>query len=49
MGKEILIFGEHEIKTRIFYCLKNSIFLEDVDINNILISNKSNIFWSEKV
>ena len=38
-----------KLKQEYFTVKKNSIFLEDVDINNILISNKSNIFWSEKV
>ena len=40
MGKEILTFGDTEIEKNKFQCLKNSIFLEDVDIEKVLVSNK---------
>ena len=41
MGKEIVTFGNTEIEKYIFHHYKNPIFLEDMDINNILISNKT--------
>ena len=40
MGKEIITFGNTEIEKYIFHHYKNPIFLEDIDTNNILISNK---------
>ena len=41
MGKEILMFGDIEIKKHKLYRYKSPIFLEDVDIDNVLVSNKS--------
>ena len=38
MGKEIITFGDIEIEKRKFHHRKNLIFLEYVDIDNILIS-----------
>ena len=46
MGKEILTFGDIEIEKDKFYYYKTPIFLDDVNINNILVSNK--IFSDEK-
>ena len=46
MGKVILTFGDIEIEKDKFYYYKTPIFLEDVNINNILVSNK--IFSGEK-
>ena len=46
MDKEIITFGDIEIGKHEFYRYKSPIFLEDVDINNILVSNK--ISSSEK-
>ena len=40
MGKEIIRFGDIEIKRLNFHCNKNTIFQKDVDIDSILISNK---------
>ena len=40
MGKEILLFGDIEIKKHKLYRYKSPIFLEDVDIDNVLVSNK---------
>ena len=40
MDKEIIKFGDIEIEKHKFHCYENLIFLEDVDINNVLISNK---------
>ena len=40
MGKSILTFGDTEIKKHKFYCYKSSDFLEDVDADNVLVSNK---------
>ena len=46
MGKEILIFGDIEMEKDKFYIYESPMFLEDVDINNALVSNK--IFSGEK-
>ena len=46
MGNEILTFGDIEIEKHKFQRCKNSIFLEDVEIDNILVSN--NISSSKK-
>ena len=40
MGQSILTFGDTEIKKHKFYCYKSSDFLEDVDADNVLVSNK---------
>ena len=40
MNKEIVAFGENEIEKRIFHRHKNPIFKKDVDIDNMLITNK---------
>ena len=40
MGKEILSFGNIEIEKHKFYQYKSPIFVEDVDTNNVLLSNK---------
>ena len=41
MGKEILTFGDIEIENKIFYHHKSPIFLGDVDIKKVLVSNKT--------
>ena len=46
MGKEILTFGNIEIEKNKFYRHKTPIFLKDVDIDKVLVSNK--ISFSEK-
>ena len=46
MGKEILTFGNIEIEKNKFYHHKTPIFLKDVDIDKVLVSNK--ISFSEK-
>ena len=46
MGKEILTFGDIEIEKNKFYRHKTPIFLKDVDIDKVLVSNK--ISFSEK-
>ena len=46
MGKEILTFGDTEIEKNKFYCYRSPIFLKDVDIEKVLVSNK--IFVGEK-
>ena len=46
MGKEILTFGDIEIKKNKFYPNKTPIFLNDVNIEKVLVSNK--ISSSEK-
>ena len=47
MGKEILTFGNNEIEKKIFfYRHKNPIFLGDLDIEKVLLSNK--ISFGEK-
>ena len=40
MGKEILTIGDIEIEKKKFYHHKSPIFLEDVDIEKVLVSNK---------
>ena len=40
MGKEILPFGDFEIENHKLYLYESPIFLEDVDIDNMLVSNK---------
>ena len=40
MGKEILTFGDIEIKKKIFHWPKSLIFLNDADIERELISKK---------
>ena len=46
MGKAILIFGDIETEKNKFYCHKTPIFLKDVDIEKVLVSNK--IYFGEK-
>ena len=46
MGKEILTFGNIEIEKSKFYRSKTPIFLKDVDIEKVLVSNK--ISFGEK-
>ena len=40
MGKDILTFGDTEIERNKFYRHKSPIFLKDVDIEKVLVSNK---------
>ena len=40
MGKEILMLGDIQIEKNKFYHHKSPIFLQDVDIEKILVSNK---------
>ena len=42
MGKEILTFGDFEIENLYLYLYlyESPIFLEEVDIDNMLVSNK---------
>ena len=40
MGKEILTFGNTEIEKNKPYHNKSPIFLKDVDIEKVLVSNK---------
>ena len=40
MDKEILTFGNIEIEKNKFYHNKTPIFLKDVDIEKVLVSNK---------
>ena len=40
MGKEILMLGDIEIEKNKFYHHESSIFLEHVDIENVLVSKK---------
>ena len=40
MGKEILKFGNIEIEKNKFYHHKSLIFLKNVDIEKVLVSNK---------
>ena len=40
MGKDILTFVNIEIVENKFYHYKSPIFLEDVDIENVLVSKK---------
>ena len=44
MGKETITFGDNNIEKQKFHRYKNSILINDVDIDNIIISN-NNIFW----
>ena len=46
MGKEILTCGDTKIEKNKFYSNKTPIFLKDVDIEKVLVSNK--ISFSEK-
>ena len=46
MGKEILTFGDIKIEKNKFYCQKTPIFIKDVDIEKVLVSNK--ISFAEK-
>ena len=46
MFKEILKFGDIKIEINTFYRQKTPIFLKDVDIEKVLVSNK--IFFGEK-
>ena len=46
MSKKNLTFGDTEIEKNKFYCHKVLFFLEDVDIEKVLVSNK--ISSSEK-
>ena len=46
MGKEILTLGDIYIGKNKFYRYKTPIFLKDVDIEKVLVSNK--IFLGEK-
>ena len=41
MGKEILTFDYIETEKDVFYRHKGSIFLEDADIQKVLLSNKT--------
>ena len=47
MGKDILTFGNIEIEKYKFYHHKTPIFLRDVDIEKVLVSNK--ISFGEKI
>ena len=40
MGKEMITFDDIKIEKHKFLRYKSPIFLEDVDINNVLVSNK---------
>ena len=40
MGKEMLPFGEIEIENNKFYRSKNPIFIDIIDIEKVLVSNK---------
>ena len=44
MGKETITFADNNIEKQKFHHYKNSILLNDVDIDNIIISN-NNFFW----
>ena len=46
MGKKILTFGVIEIEKNKFYRHNTPTFLKDVDIEEVLVSNK--IFFGEK-
>ena len=46
MGKEILTFGNIETEKNKFYLHEITIFLKDVDIGKVLVSNK--ISFGEK-
>ena len=47
MGKEIITFGDIKVEKHKSYHYQSPIFLEDVDIDNVLVSNK--IFLVEKI
>ena len=47
MDKGIITFGNIQIEKQKFHCYKNSVFLKDVNIENIFIS--SNIFLLKKI
>ena len=40
MVKEMLTFGDIVIEKKTFYCYKSLIFLKDIDIQKVLVSNK---------
>ena len=40
MRREILTFGNVKTEKNKFYCYKSYIFLKDVDIEKVLVSNK---------
>ena len=40
IGREILKLGDIEIEKHRFYCHKNPIFIKNVDIEKVLVSNK---------
>ena len=40
MGKKTLTFGDNKIERKKFYRYISSIFLKDVNIENILVSDK---------
>ena len=40
MGKKILTFGDIEIEKNNFYDRKSSIFLKDIENEEVLVSNK---------
>ena len=47
MSKEIIKFGDIEIEKRKFQRCKRPIFIENLDIENVLVSNKvSSIYCS---
>ena len=46
MGKEVLKFEDIQIEKNKFYRHKTPIFLKDVDIERVLVSNK--IFFDQK-
>ena len=46
MGKEILMFGDIKIDKYKFHHNKTPIFLKDVDIEKVLVSNK--VYFGEK-
>ena len=46
MGKEIITFGDIKVEKHKSYHYQSPIFLEDVDIDNVLVSNK--IFFGGK-
>ena len=43
MGKEILTFGDIVVEKNKFYRNKTPIFLKDVDIEKVLVSNKISV------
>ena len=46
MGKQIRTFGDIEIEKEFFPCHKAPIYLKDVDIEKVLVSNKT--YFGEK-